>query len=432
MTEDMNHTDVLIVGGGLVGMTLGCALAGAGVTCVVVERDDPARWVDTAFDGRTIAVAQGSKRVLETLDIWRRLADDACPITDIRVCDRGAPLFLHFDSRELDEGPLGYIVENRAMRLALLAHGQSLPALTLAAPASLTALDRQGPQVHAVITAGAARREVRAAVVLACDGRGSRLRADAGIDSWHWTYRQQSIVCTIGHAVPHGNVAHELFLDGGPLAILPMTDAAGAPGDAAARRHRSSIVWTERMDLVPGLMAATPGQFQDELAERIDGVLGEIEVLGERFCHPLSLNHARHYTARRLALVGDAAHGIHPIAGQGWNMGLRDAAVLAQIMVDGRRLGLDLGSDTLLRDYETRRRFDNSTLASMTDGLNRFFGVGHRAITAARQVGLAAVNRSGPARRVLMQQAMGLPGELPGRAAAGGPAESRLALGQPL
>ncbi len=430
MTDEPMRTDVLIVGGGLVGLTLGCALAGAGVTCAVVERDDPARWADTAFDGRTIAVAQGSKRVLETLGIWRRLADDACPITDIRVCDRGAPLFLHFDSSELDEGPLGYIVENRLMRMALLAHGQSLEALTLMAPASLSALDRDGSEVDATVSADGTPQQVRAAVVLACDGRGSRLRTEAGIDSWHWRYDQHSMVCTIGHTVAHGNVAHELFLDGGPLAILPMTDAPGAPDGPHA--HRSSIVWTDRASVVPGLMAATPDQFQAELVARIGGVLGEIEVIGDRFCHPLGLNHARHYTARRLALVGDAAHGIHPIAGQGWNMGLRDAAVLAQILVDGRRLGLDLGSDTLLGDYEARRRFDNSTLASMTDGLNRFFGVGHRAVTAARQVGLAAVNRSGRARRVLMRHAMGLPGDMPGRVMSGGPEDSRLARGQPL
>lgn len=434
MADDLLSADVLIVGGGLVGMTLGCALAGAGVTCVVVERDDPARWADAAFDGRTIAVAQGSKRVLATLGVWLRLAQDACPITDIRVRDRDGPQFLHFDSTELDEGPLGYIVENRVMRLALLAQARSLPALTLLAPARLRSLERDGGQVHGRILADGARpRQVRAAIVLACDGRQSALREDAGIESWRWRYDQQAIVCTIAHQRSHRNVAHELFFDDGPLAMLPMTDG---PADAAAWRHRSSIVWSAKADLVPPLMATDPAQFCAELAVRIGGVLGDIALVGERFCHPLSLSHARRYTARRLALVGDAAHVTHPIAGQGWNMGLRDAAALAQILVDARRLGLDLGSDRVLGDYEVRRRFDNSTLASMTDGLTRLFGVGHGAVTAVRQAGLATVNQTGPARRALMRHAMGLPAL--GLTASGlgtkstGEGGSRLARGQPL
>lgn len=404
MTEEAIVGDAVIVGGGLIGLTLGCALAGAGLRSVVIERADPATWADTAFDGRTIAVAQGSKRALAAIGLWPLLADDACPIDDIRVTDRQSPLFLHYDSTELDEGPLGYIVENRKMRMALVARAAALPGLTLLAPAALTGVVRGGARVTASLADG---RTVRAPVVLACDGRGSRLRADAEIDTWQWRYHQQAMVCTIRHAQSHQNIAHERFLEGGPFAILPMLDDPEGP---AGMVHRSSIVWTERAALVPGLMAASEEEFTRELAARVGGFLGEIAVVGPRQNYPLSLSHARHYTARRLALVGDAAHAIHPIAGQGWNMGLRDVAALSQLLVDARRLGLDPGSTGVLTEYEAQRRFDNSLLSAVTDGLNRFFGINNRTVSTAREVGLAMVNRTPPVRRALMRHAMGLPG----------------------
>jgi 2-octaprenyl-6-methoxyphenol hydroxylase len=387
------RADVAVVGGGMVGLTLAAALARAGVDVAVVDRAPKAALAEAARDGRASAIAAGSMRVLAGLGLWPALEPEAEPIREIRVSDGDSRLFLHYDHRDLGEGPLGWIVENAVIRRALAA----LP---------LRVLDRR--RIVAMET-GPARAALRlddgtvlsALLVAAADGRGSDLRRLAGIDAVEWRYPQTGIVCTVAHARPHRGIAQERFLPPGPFAILPMTG------------NRSSIVWTEAEVLAPALLALPEDAFAAELGRRFGDYLGSLAVVGARFSYPLSLVHAKRYVAPRLALVGDAAHAIHPIAGQGLNIGLRDVAVLAEVILDALRLGLDPGSTALLARYERWRRFDNLAMLAATDALNRLFSNDVAPVRLARDLGLAAVNRLPPLKRLFVRHAMGTLGELP-------------------
>ena len=398
--------DVVIAGGGLVGLTLGVALAGAGIETAVVDGAPPAAMKDAAFDGRVSSIALGSRRVLDGIGLWPALAADAQPILEIRVSDGDVPLFLHYDHKTVGDDPLGYIVENRNIRAALLEQAATLAALRHLAPASVEALEPAAGGIEARL---ADCRCVRARLAVAADGANSGLRAAAGIETVRWSYEQTGIVCTVLHEKPHRGIAHERFLPAGPFAILPMTG------------NRSSLVWTERAALAPALMDASPEVFARELGARFGDFLGGLEPTGPRWSYPLRLTHAKRYVAPRLALAGDAAHAIHPLAGQGFNLGIRDAAVLAELVVDRARLGLDIGGDDVLTHYQRRRRFDSVVLIGVTDGLNRLFSNDNQGLRLVRDVGLAAVNELPPVKRFFMRHAMGLAGDLP-----------RLARGEPL
>lgn len=397
-SSETPRAEVLIVGGGMVGLSLAAALAGAGVEVLVVDREPVGRATDTNFDGRASAIAAGSRDVLAGIGVWDRMARAAEPIREIRVSDGASPLFLHYDFRELGEGPLGFMVENRETRLALLDHLSELSAARLIHGRSVVALERGPIEAEARLDDGT---RIRAGLVVAADGRESPLRESAGIGAARWDYSQTGIVCTIAHEQPHRGIAQEQFLPAGPFAILPMT------GD------RSSIVWTERADLAPRIMALGDAAFGEELALRFGDFLGALTPVGPRFAYPLSLVHADDYVAHRLALVGDAAHAIHPIAGQGFNLGLRDVAALAEVIVDTLRLGLDPGATTALARYQRWRRFDNMVMLVVTDGLNRLFSTDYAPLRVARDLGLAAVNRLPPLKRLLMSHAMGRAGDLP-------------------
>lgn len=413
--------EVLIVGGGMVGATLACALGGAGISSVAVDRDDPARWAALEFDGRASAIARASQRVLAALGLWADMAPDAAPILDIRVTDGASPLFLHYDHRAVDGAPLGHILENRHYRRALARRLPTVAGAALLAPAEIVALERGPARVQARLADG---RRVRAALAVACDGRASPTRRDAGIRVTRWTYDQTAIVCTVAHERPHRGIAQEHFLPAGPFAILPLPDGAGPVADPAAPGlppHRASIVWTERPALVAPLLALDEDEFMTELGKRFGDYLGRLAPVGPRWTHPLSLSHAETYIAPRLALAGDAAHGMHPIAGQGLNMGLRDVAALAEVLVDARRLGLDIGSTAVLARYQRWRRFDNLLMLATTDGLNRLFSNRIGPLRLARDLGLAAVDRLPAMKRFFMRHAMGMVGDLP-----------RLARGEPL
>ena len=391
--------DVLIVGGGLVGGTLAVALADAGLTSLVVEAGDPQAALDAGFDGRCSAVALSSKRMLAALGLWEGLAADAAPMLDIRVADGASRLFLHYDHREVGDEPFGFMVENRLLRRAVLARMQAEPAIRLLAPERIVQLERAGDGVDARLASGG---RLRATLVVAADGRTSRVRDEAGIRVTRWAYGQTAIVCTVRHERPHGFVAHEHFLPAGPFAILPLQ-----PGD------RSSIVWTERSDLAPLIMGGSDAQFLAELGRRFGDFLGSLAVEGPRFAHPLSLQYAQRSTDLRLALVGDAAHAMHPIAGQGLNMGFRDVAALTELLADAKRRKRDPGADAVLARYQRWRRFDNTLMLAMTDGLNRLFSNDIAPIRLARDIGLAGVNRMPALKRLFMRHAMGLAGELP-------------------
>ena len=397
-TSETIETEVFVVGGGMVGLTLGCALADVGVAVVVADRADPASLVDAGFDGRVSAIAYGSRRVLETIGLWPALGPKAEPILEIRVSDGDSPLFLHYDHAEIGDQPLGHMVENRHIRRALFDLVAARDPLRLLAPSAVETVTRGIGGVTARLADG---REVRARFVVAADGRDSTLRRSAGINVTAWRYRQTGIVCTVAHQRPHRGIAHERFLPAGPFAILPMT------GD------RSSLVWTERATLAPAMMALDDAAFGAEVARRFGEFAGRLEVVGPRWSYPLSLVHAERYVDMRLALIGDAAHAIHPIAGQGLNLGIRDVAALAEVLVDARRLGLDLGSATVIERYQRWRRFDSVVLAAATDGLNRLFSNDDPALRLTRDLGLAAVNRVAPLKRLFMRHAMGVVGELP-------------------
>ncbi|MEM9682487.1 MAG: UbiH/UbiF/VisC/COQ6 family ubiquinone biosynthesis hydroxylase, partial [Pseudomonadota bacterium] len=371
--------DVLIVGGGMAGLTLACALGGAGARVVVVDRADPSATLATDFDGRASAIAHASAMAFRGIGLWPRLEAHASPIVDIRVADghplRGvSPLFLHYDHRDVGDDPFGYIIENRRIREAQSALSAELDAVTLLAPADIAVLDRGAGSVTAHLADG---RTVRAGLAVAADGRFSETRRDAGIGVKSFAYDQTAIVCTVRHERAHDGVAVELFLPGGPFAMLPMTD------------NRSNVVWTERKDLAPIYLGLDDDAFMEELRQRFGGWLGEIELTGPRFSYPLGVSHAQRYTDRRLVLIGDAAHAIHPIAGQGLNLGLRDVAALAELIVDSHRLGLDLAGPQVLARYERWRRVDNLMLTAVTDGLNRLFSNDIGPVRLARDIGLA-------------------------------------------
>jgi 2-octaprenyl-6-methoxyphenol hydroxylase len=398
-----DDAELVIAGAGLTGMLLGLACAGAGLEVALVDPQDPAAMLDQGFDGRTSAIAYGSRLVFDGIALWPDIAAEVEPIREIRVADDESPLFLHYDSRDLGPGPkgdtpLGYIVENRVLRRALLERARALPNLKLFAPHRIAAVEASETGAVAVLGDG---ERLRARLVAAADGKESPLRRAAGIRALEWRYRQTGIVTTVAHARPHAGIAVEHFLPAGPFAILPM------------RGNFSSIVWTEHADLAPRLLALPEAEFAAELRARFGDFLGDIAPIGPRWAYPLALLQAERYVARRLALVGEAAHVIHPIAGQGLNIGIRDIAMLAELIVDARRRGLDIGDDAVLEQYQRRRRSDALLLAAVTDGLNRLFSNTIPPIRLARDLGLALVHRLPPLKRLLMRHAMGTIGDRP-------------------
>lgn len=392
------RVEIAIVGGGLAGVTLALACAAAGLEVALIDRLDLTTMLGAKFDGRTTALAHGSKQVMTGLGVWDALAPHAGAILEIRVADGVSPFFLHYDHADIGDQPLGFIVENVLLRRVLYERARSFHNLRYIAPAVVARVTDAG--AYALIEFADGTR-LKAGLVAACDGRQSKLREDAGIHCLTWDYRQTAIVACVAHEKPHRGVAVEHFRPTGPFAILPMTG------------ERSSIVWTETRERAPQLLALPKDRFAAELQRRFGDFLGKVTFAGPVWSYPLSFLHAERYTAPRLALVGEAAHAIHPIAGQGLNLSLRDVASLAELAVDARRLGLDVGATDLLARYEGWRRFDAVTLAAVTDGLTRLFSNDLKSVGLVRDLGLAAVNRMPRLKRQLMRHAMGAGGNLP-------------------
>jgi len=393
--------DVCVVGAGPVGGTLACRLATGGVRVAVIDRAALPPMEHPDFDGRAYAVAAGSRRLLEAAGIWSALPQTPSPILDIRVSDgrvgqRASSLFLHFDHHDVGDEPFGWMVEARALRVALNAHMHELANLIVHAPAEATA-QRLGEGAVVQVAGGPS---IACRLVVAAEGRGSPLRDQAGIPVTRIPYRQRGIVSAVTHERPHHNTALEHFLPGGPFAQLPMGPTEGAP-------NVSAIVWTERTAAADRVIALDDAAFGREVARRLGSHLGAVRPIGRRWIYPLSAMHAQRYVDTRLALVGDAAHGIHPIAGQGLNLGFRDVIALSDLVIAAVQAGADPGTAGLLAQYQRQRRPDNLLMLAATDVLDRLFSTDNPLLRAARDVGIAGVHRMPRLKRLFMRQAMG-------------------------
>jgi len=395
--------DILIVGGGLNGPALALGLAQAGFPVTVIDALPAETRAEPAFDGRAYALALASVRLLRNIGVWPQVADAAQPMLEIKVSDghagQGGGLFgLHFDHAEIEEGPMGHMLEDRFLRRAFLDAMAAEPKITHRAGETVTAQEADAAGITLTL---ASDETLRGALVIGCDGRTSGTAARAGIRRTAWGYGQTALVCAIAHEKPHNGVAHQFFMPPGPLAILPL------PG------NRSSIVWSETEATARTFLSLPDGEFIAALRPRFGDFLGDITLEGQRFAYPLGLSLAQSFIAPRLALVGDAAHGLHPIAGQGLNAGLRDIAALVQTLKAARQRGEDIGAPDVLARYQQWRRFDTASLAFATDMSNRLFSNDNPLLRAARDLGMGAINAMPRLRRSFIREAAGLTGDLP-------------------
>ena len=394
-------SDIVIAGGGLNGPALALALAGAGMRVTLV---DPAPRADRKardFDGRAYALAHGSRNLLDAVGVWQRVADTAQPILHVHVAgqnDTPTPFALEFDHAEIEEGPMGFMVEDRHLRPALLEAMDGFEGLIESAIDTVTA---HAPTPGGVQVTLASGRVVRTRLLVGCDGKASPTAARAGIGRQGWDYGQTALVCSIGHDQPHNGAAHQVFRPGGPLAVLPLR------GDV------SSIVWSLPDEQARALAALPDASFLQTLQGQLGDRLGDVTLTGMRFSYPLKLSLAQSITAPRVALVGDAAHGVHPIAGQGLNLGLRDVAALAEVVVDAKRRGEDPGSDAVLDRYARWRRFDSTVIGMGSDLANRVFSSRAPLVRAIGAAGLSVANALPGLRRRLIREAAGLSGDRP-------------------
>lgn len=400
----MKHdSDVIIAGGGLNGPALALALAQAGLTVTVVDAAPARARAEDAFDGRAYALAIASQKLLAAVGVWPAVAGHAQKMMEVKASDGrpgegAAPFFLHFDSRELDQSPVGYMLEDRFLYRAFLDAMQEAPGITLIAETQVVA---QAPGPGGIAVTLSDGRVLSARLLVGADGRRSGVAERAGITREGWGYGQTALVAAIDHALPHNGIAHQFFMPTGPLAILPL------PG------NRSSIVWSETDENARTIAALPDADFLAVLRPRFGDFLGEISLAGPRFSYPLNLTLARAYAAPRVALIGDAAHGVHPIAGQGLNLGLRDVAALAETLVEAQRRGEDIGALDVLERYQGWRRFDSTSLALGMDSVNKLFSNDNPLLRAGRDLGMGLVQALGPLRRGFMRQAAGLGGPQP-------------------
>jgi 2-octaprenyl-6-methoxyphenol hydroxylase len=394
----MDRADVIILGGGLVGLTLAIALDRHGLTSLVVDPADPATTIAPAYDGRATAVSSASYRMLQAIGVADRLDGHGCPIEAIHVSDGLRPGGILFDPPEGDD-PLGIMFENRRIRAALFEAAEAAPGITFLAQSRAAEVVRDLAGVRVALEDS---RLLEAPLLVGAEGRNSPSREAAQIPAARWRYDHVAIIQTIEHERPHGNTAYEIFYPAGPFAILPML-----PGT------RSAIVWSIPAADAPATLGLPDRAIAAEIEKRMGGFLGAISLAGPRSSYHLGFHHAAQITAGRLALVGDAAHGIHPIAGQGLNLGFRDAAALAQVLVEGARLGLDLGDQQLLDRYARWRSLDTFMVAATTDALTRLYGVPGKTASAVRRLGMGIVQRVGPLKSRFMAEARGETGDLP-------------------
>ena len=397
-----NKADVIIIGGGLIGLTQALALAAHGITSHVIDRADPATMMAAGFDGRTSAISSSSMKMLEALGLGDALTGKGCPIEKIWVSDGLKPGALDFVPGA-DDGYLGQMFENRLLRRTLYESAKAHDAIQLRMPVLIDSKHRDAAGASVTLEGG---EVLTADLMIVAEGRQSQSRDEAGIKIAHWQYKHSAMVGAIYHEKPHNNVAYEIFYPSGPFAMLPMLDSNDG-------RHRSAIVWSVDEADAPGYMKLSPRGYSAELEKAMGGILGAVELAAPLSTYKLGFHHAGAITSERLVLIGDSAHGIHPIAGQGLNLGLRDVASLTEVLVDGMRLGLDLGDTQLLDRYARWRGIDTLMVAMSTDTLNRLFSIPGKTASAVRRFGMGMVQRTAPAKAFFMAEARGESGDLP-------------------
>ena len=400
----MNYdTDIAIVGAGLNGAMMSLALAEAGFAVTLIDPQTLKSKQNPHFDGRSYSLAIASVRLMQALGLWEELAPNAQPILEIKVADGRAysnpsPYFLHFDHHEIEEGPMGHMVEDRHLRPLLQKRLQSVSQINYRAGLSVSEMTIT--DTHAELRLNT-EETLTTRLVIGADGRQSQTAERAGIKRTGWRYGQTALVCALSHNIPHQGVACQYFMPPGPLAILPLTG------------NRSSIVWTESDANAATIMAMDDTDYMAVLQPRIGDYLGKVELAGARYSYPLDLTIAQNYVMPRLALVGDAAHGVHPIAGQGLNLGLRDIAALSEVLSDARLRGEDFSSLAVLLRYQEWRRFDTTALAVATDAVNKLFSNDNSFLRTLRDLGMGAINSLPALRRSFIREAAGLTGDLP-------------------
>ena len=400
----MEHDcDIAIVGGGLNGPALALAAAQVGLRVIVLDATSHKPRKNAKFDGRAYALALASKRLLAAVGVWENVAQDAEPMLNIRVSDGHAgvgasPFFMDFDHAELEEGPMGYMVEDRHLRYALQAAMQTSPLIEYRLATRVTG-QSTGPE--GVTLSLANNQKITTRLLVGADGRQSGTAARAGITYTGWQYGQTALVCAVEHDRPHGGVAHQFFMPAGPMAVLPLS------------ARRSTVVWSEKTDSATVIKTLDDAAFLDVLRPRFGDFLGDIALTGGRFSYPLGMMIAKNYIAPNVALIGDAAHGVHPIAGQGLNAGLRDVAALIQVLSEAKQRGEDFASQPVLARYQLWRRFDATALAVATDGFNRLFSNDNPILRLGRDLGMGMLNAMPKVRRGILREAAGLTGDLP-------------------
>ena len=396
-------SDLIIIGGGLNGPALALAAAQGGLSSTVIDALPLASRKAPDFDGRCYALALASQRLLAATGLWDGLADNAQPMLEIKVTDGRAgegpsPFFMHFDHAEIEEGPMGYLVEDRYLRRAFLDAMESEPLIKLRHSETVVTQDTSPLGASVTLASG---ETLSGRILIGSDGRRSGTAERAKIKRTGWNYGQTALVCAIEHDKPHGGIAHQFFMPSGPLAILPLTG------------NRSSIVWSETEANAQRIHALPDADYLDALRPAFGDFLGDITLAGARFTYPLNLTIANRFIDERLALIGDAAHGVHPIAGQGLNAGLRDVAALAEVMILAQRRGEDIASPLVLERYQQWRRFDTATLAIATDTFNKLFSNDNPLLRIGRDLGMGLVNAVPGLRRSFIREAAGLTGDLP-------------------
>jgi 2-octaprenyl-6-methoxyphenol hydroxylase len=394
--------DIVIIGGGLNGLAQALAFAVHGVTCHVIDRADQAAMLAPHFDGRVSAISSSSMKLFEAIGLGPAVEGKGCPIEQIWVSDGLKPGALDFVPEEGD-GYLGQMFENQLIRRALYESALARPEITLHMPAEIANSKADDTGVRVELKNGDV---LTGSLLVVAEGRKSVSRDAAGIRLTEWDYAHEAMVTAIFHEKPHRSVAYEIFYPTGPFAILPMLDDDKG-------RHRSAIVWSVPRAEAGVYRKLSPRGMAHEIEKAMGGLLGAIEMNAPVMGYPLNFQHANRITDTRMVLVGDAAHGMHPIAGQGLNLGLRDVAALAQVVVEGMRLGLDPGNAQILDRYTRWRSLDVQSVMMATDTLNKLFGIPGQTASAARRLGLAAVQRLKPLKDFFMAEARGESGNLP-------------------